>query len=379
MQTSVFLPMLAERYNLACSSFYGLEGSGIKWEGIPILPGLGGEYGNHSLVQHARRFFGGDPRGGLVVTLMDVWVLDASMASQLNLACWTPVDHDPAPPGVVDFFLNSGAVPIAMSRFGERMLGRLDPLYVPHGIDTSVYRPQDIKQARGESFPEGAFVVGMVAANKGRPSRKGFAQALMAFKRFHESHEDAFLYLHTVLDPSLAGGENLAGLIRQLEIPMDRVRVADQYAMLFEPYSHQEMARIYSAMDVLLNPALGEGFGLTVLEAQACGTPAIVTDFSAMQEVCGAGWHVKHQPYWTGQNSWQASPDVDDIVAALEECHGLKPQRRAKLAQSARAHAVKYDARRVFKQHWLPALRAVEQRLGSRDPVTVPSRLRAAA
>jgi glycosyltransferase involved in cell wall biosynthesis len=49
------------------------------------------------------------------------------------------------------------------------------------------------------------------------------------------------------------------------------------------------MAKIYSAMDVLLNPAMGEGFGITVLEAQACGTPAIVTDFSAMTEVCGGG------------------------------------------------------------------------------------------
>jgi glycosyltransferase involved in cell wall biosynthesis len=96
------------------------------------------------------------------------------------------------------------------------------------------------------------------------------------------------------------------------------------------------MAKLYSAMDVLLNPAMGEGFGVPVLEAQACGTPAIVTDFSAMQEVCGAGWHVAYERSWTGQNSWQASPDVDDIVSALEECYALRPGRRVALSQSAR-------------------------------------------
>jgi hypothetical protein len=42
------------------------------------------------------------------------------------------VDHEPAPPGVSNFFIKSGAIPIAMSKFGQMMLGRLDPLYVPH-------------------------------------------------------------------------------------------------------------------------------------------------------------------------------------------------------------------------------------------------------
>jgi glycosyltransferase involved in cell wall biosynthesis len=95
------------------------------------------------------------------------------------------------------------------------------------------------------------------------------------------------------------------------------------------------MAKIYSAMDVLLNPAMGEGFGITVLEAQACGTPAIVTEFSAMKEVCAAGWHVKWDPYWTGQNSWMATPDVDDIVSALEECYGLPDRQRQQLSEAA--------------------------------------------
>ena len=155
---------------------------------------------------------------------------------------------------------------------------------------------------------EDAFLVGMVAANKGRPSRKGFQQAFQAFKKFSDAHDDVYLYLHTTISPDVSAGENIPAILDALGVPPERVMTADQYRMMFDPYSHQSMAKIYSAMDVLLNPAMGEGFGIPVLEAQACGVPAIVTDFSAMQEVCGAGWHVKYQPHWTGQNSWQAEP-----------------------------------------------------------------------
>jgi hypothetical protein len=373
-QTGIFAPLLNEHYDVAISSFYGLEGSPIKWEGIPVLPGIGNEYGNQTLPQHAARYFG-SPRDGIVVTLMDVWVLDAQMAAGLNMACWVPIDSQPAPPLVTDFFRESAAIPIAMARFGADMLAEFDPLYVPHGIDTSVYQPIDKQTARHGAFPDDAFIVGMVAANKGRPSRKCFSQSLQAVARLMEAHDNVYLYLHTTLDPNMGAGENLPALLRSLAIPPDRIRVADQYSLLFNPLSHADMAKVYSAMDVLLNPAMGEGFGIPVLEAQACGTPAIVTDATAMQEVCQAGWRVKHSRYWTGLNTWQFTPDVDDIVSALEDCYGLPPGQRKKLSDSARGHAVTYDCRRVLKQHWLPALREVERRLEARRPQT----LRAAA
>jgi glycosyltransferase involved in cell wall biosynthesis len=380
VQTGLFAPMLAEHYEVAISAFYGLEGAPIKWDGIPVLPGLGGEYGNlGTLEQHAASYFGGDPKGGLVLTLMDVWVLEPKVGRGVNMACWTPVDHEPAPPKVVEFFMQSDAVPIAMSRFGERMLGRLDPLYCPHGIPTDIYKPLDKRRVRGGAFGDDAFVAGIVAANKGRPSRKCFAQALAAFALFAADKPNARLYLHTTLDPNIGGGENIAALIESLGIPPDHIRVADQYALQHAPYSQADMAKIFSALDVLLNPSLGEGFGIPIIEAAACGVPAIVTDHSAMREVCGAGWHVKHHPYWTALNSWQAIPDVDDIASALEECYRMAPARREKLSRLARAHAVKYDARRVFKQHMLPAVRAAEQRFADREPVTIPSRSKAAA
>ena len=376
-QTGLFAPRLAECYDLTISAFYGLDGSPIVWDGIPVLPGGMQDYGNYALPKHAAHVFDGDVRGGLVVTLLDVWIMQASMASGLNMACWVPVDHEPAPPRVTTFLMESGAVPIAMSKFGQQMLGRLDPLYVPHGIDTKTYRPRDRERIRRKyGVPEDAFLVGMVAANKGRPSRKGFSQAFQAFARFSEAHDNAYLYLHTMLDGALAEGENIVGLLSALGVPEEKVRACDQYRATSLPYTHDMMAEIYSAMDVLLNPAMGEGFGITVLEAQACGVPAIVTDFSAMREVCAVGWHVEHTPYWTGLDSWQAVAKPDDILSALEDCYARTPREIKQHAAAARKHALEYDIDHVFKQHMLPALRIVEQRFAARTPVHILSKAR---
>lgn len=379
-QTGLFAPQLAAHYDLAISSFYGLEGSPITWDGIPVFPGVGGQFGDEGLVQHAKHFFGGDPRDGLVVTLMDVWVLDTRWMEQINVAAWVPVDHDPAPPKVVQFFLDTGAVPIAMSQFGLQMLGRLDPLYVPHGIDTDTYRPHDKKAVREQvGIPKDAFLVGMVAANKGRPSRKGFSQAFQAFARFAERHDNALLYLHTAVTPGYGAGEDIPALLKALGIPQDRVMIADQYRVMYDPFSHESMAKIYSAMDVLMNPAMGEGFGIPVLEAQACGVPVVVTDFSAMRELAHAGWKVSHDRYWTGLNSWQAIPNVDEIATALEECHGLQDSQRKQLSKDARRHALKYALPRVVDEFMLPALRTAERRFSMQKPVTIKPRLKAAA
>ena len=49
--------------------------------------------------------------------------------------------------------------------------------------------------------------------------------------------------------------------------------------------SMEELAEIYTACDVLLNPSVEETFGMNVAEAAACGTGAIVVEGSACAEV----------------------------------------------------------------------------------------------
>jgi glycosyltransferase involved in cell wall biosynthesis len=372
-QTGLFAPMLAEHYDLAVSSFFGLDGARLNWNGIPVFPGMGETFGNEYLVGHAKSHFDDDPRGGLVFTLLDVWVLNPEMAKRLNMACWVPIDHEPVPPLVSDFFTNSAAVPIAMSRFGEeqlRMAG-FDPLYCPHGVDVDTYKPYERREVRKKfGVPNDAFLIGMVAANKGRPSRKCFQQALEAFRLFRETHDEALLYLHTVADPHMAGGEDIMALITSLGIPPGAVLLADQYRMLHDPFSGSAMGKVFSSFDVLLNPSAGEGFGIPVLEAAACGVPSIVTNFSAMPEVAGEmGWHVGCRKQWSGQRSWQMTPDVEEITVALQQAYGQSNAEAKRRSEMVRRHALGYAAPKVLVEHMLPSLEAAAERFEARKPV----------
>jgi glycosyltransferase involved in cell wall biosynthesis len=48
-----------------------------------------------------------------------------------------------------------------------------------------------------------------------------------------------------------------------------------------------DLAQLYNAAMCLVHPAFYEGFGLTPLEAMACGTPVIVANVSSLPEVVG--------------------------------------------------------------------------------------------
>lgn len=47
------------------------------------------------------------------------------------------------------------------------------------------------------------------------------------------------------------------------------------------------LIQIYNAADILLAPSIYEGFGFTILEAMACGTPVITSNVSSLPEVAG--------------------------------------------------------------------------------------------
>lgn len=64
------------------------------------------------------------------------------------------------------------------------------------------------------------------------------------------------------------------------------IGVADQVRFL-GGVPDEWMPALYSAAHALLHPAFHEGFGLTLVEAMACGTPVITSNTSAMPEVAG--------------------------------------------------------------------------------------------
>jgi glycosyltransferase involved in cell wall biosynthesis len=360
-QTNLFAPRIAalDDVDLAISSGYGLSGHHMKFAGITVYPG---EDWNRTVLQWANHHGRGEPV--TVITLMDVWPLDrqifATLEQQGRLACWCPVDHKPVPTQVLEFLETTKATPIAMSLFGQDELRNagLDPLYVPHGVDTDMFKPRDRTEIREMwNIDPDAFVVGMVANNQGQAlPRKAFSEAFAAFSLFREQHEDAILYLHCEMS-GFRQGIDLDRLITRSEIPPEAIKITDQVLMEFG-IPAGVMDGLYNVFDVLLSPSYGEGFGVPIIEAQACGTPVIVTDWTAMPELCGAGWlvdgtifdHPMAEAFWK-------RPDVDGIVDALEKAYVSRGDQE--IRDRARAFALDYDVNHVMAEYWIPALERI--------------------
>ena len=97
-----------------------------------------------------------------------------------------------------------------------------------------------------------------------------------------------------------------------------RIVFPDRYSY-YLGYPAEWMALLYNAADVLLAASMSEGFGIPLIEAQACGTPVITTDWTSMPEL--VRWGVAVPPadrFWvSGLESWWAWPDWRGVRDAL--------------------------------------------------------------
>lgn len=367
-QTKMMLPRLkADGHDVSVLGLFGhdagIEAFDTPSGPVPLWPKGSAHYALDVVDAQARAWLGDTP--GWVITLYDVWVL-AEVLKGFHVASWTPVDHRPVPPLVARWAKDHPT--IAMSRFGQEAFAEvgIESVYIPHGIEP-VFRPTPSDFRRQLEVPEGGFLVMMNAANI-KPvhlDRKAWQQNLRAFAIFARSHPDAVLYLHT--DPTRPGGFPIAKYLTYLGVPPEQLRIADLLAYRAGLINESTMASLYTAADVLLSCSMGEGFGLAVPEAMACGTPAIVSDFSAQPEiVADTGWKVDWEPWWDeDQRSDMVIPSIPVIVEALEEAYAERGTERAR-ERAAEAEArvrAEYDADTVYTERWRPYLADLEARL----------------
>jgi hypothetical protein len=372
VQTAQMVERLAgDGHEVAVACNFGLQGSETEWQGVKLYPTGVTPYSDDILMAHSQHWASGSDLPSLVVTLFDVWALKNPSIDRIpKLAAWVPIDHKPAPPEVSQWLQKPNVMPIAMSLFGSEMMKAdgIGHLYAPHAFDGKVFKPTPSfldaqgKRIRGRDImqveDESAFVVMMNSANKGRtPPRKCWGENLLAFGIFAQDKPDAILYLHT--DESAAlGGVDLRVLIRACGIRPEQVRFVNQYLYRMN-MPQTALASLYSDADVLLATSAGEGFGVPVIEAQACGTPVIVSNFTAQPELVGDGWIIDGQPLWDPfQNSWFFTPHVSQIVRALEAAY---ERPRGETSQDALDFAEAYEADRVYAEHWRPIMETLER------------------
>lgn len=349
---------MPEVEQMIISAYYGLHGGVVEWNKMIHIPPRSPNWGNDCLQLHSYH-----TNSDVVISLMDLWVIKPDMGQQGFLFCpWLPIDHDRIPPLVLER-MKLAYMPITMSKFGYNLAlieGVKNVRYVPHSVETKIYKPHSktVIEAEREKLgiPKDSYVIGIVAANKGWPSRKALPQMIEAISLFMDKHPDAFAYIHTMLTPEDAGAD-LPTLIRHFGHP-DRFVLPNPYLYL-QGYPNDEMSKIYSTFDVFMLTSMGEGFGCPIIEAQSCGVPVIVTDFSSMPElVAPGGYKVPYAYKWyTPMDAFQVLPDISKIVEALEDNYNLSNSKRKEKSKAARKFIVdNYDADKVVEEFWHPII-----------------------
>ncbi len=362
VQSALFAPRLKQLgHDLIFAAFYGLQGAPLNTGDMMVLPGSKDAYGNDVMVADFHR-----NKADITITLIDAWIFNPQVTSQIKWVPYFPIDSDPLPP-IVAQILRTAFKPIAYSKFGVEKCKEagISVEYVPHGVDTNAFAPMDkleARQALNKAMGEEQFLVSIVAANKGNPSRKCFDQQIRAFAEFNKRHPNSVLYLHTDTHGGY-DGENIGRIVQMADIPTACIATPPEYEFMRGFIDQKYMRCVYNASDVLLNATRGEGFGVPIIESMACGTPAIVTDCTAMPELVdvGAGYKAKVADKFFYMDSYQFIPSVASIVDCLEQAYADKQSGKlAEMGIKAREGMVReYDADHVTQTYWKPVLERI--------------------
>jgi len=366
------LPRLHQAgHDLALAAFYGWGGTiaDLDVGGAPlrIYPPAADTYFNDIIDRHVAHF-----RADVVITLQDVWILDRWGQRDFRWCPWLPVDTSPVSEAV-RVALDGCHTPLAYCAWARRELvaaGFLRARTVPFGVDLDLHQPRDPQTCRKRlGLPDG-FLAGMVAANSSDPSRKSLPEVLLAWRDWLSGGGEGHLYLHTTLTPKGRAGHgiDLIGLLATLDLPWStlddpnperRARAAilfpAQYRMWAGDVDDAELSDLYNSLDVLLAPSQAEGFGIPIIEAQACGVPVVTLHTTAMPELTWNGVCLNPlQPIWEDQGGWRGIAPVAGIRDAIERAA------RGGFARGVPEQVRDYDWDVMVARDWLPFLDELE-------------------
>jgi glycosyltransferase involved in cell wall biosynthesis len=199
---------------------------------------------------------------------------------------------------------------------------------IPAGVDTRIFRPIADSRVKsqwristfGEDVPFLLYV--------GKPTkRRNLPSLIRAF---------GLLKLqHAIPHKLLLVGTALPGTPFQ--------HVVTQLGLEREVFTlgfarHDQIALAYNAADLLVYPSSHEGFGMPVLEAMACGTPALALNNTAFPEFAGGIAHLVEDAEVETLSSGMARA-LDDTTW------------RARASQEGPLRAAFYDWRPITRQY----------------------------
>ena len=279
----------------------------------PALPSGSNGYDYHGLQRFIGSIFGRDPEvrpsWDLIFTLNDPFVLDRRVHSgngtmemlvkaQLayilqedaekwfKIVSYWPVDGEVKPNWVKDTMALPD-VPVMYTHYGmDEMIRANNHLFenkisdieerssvIYHGYDHEHFFPitdKDAKEFRKEFFQgkvsDETFLISVIGRNQ---VRKDIPRALKVFAEFKKRRPDSVLYINAKVDDVWGDLKQYAAVFG-LDVENDVLFPAS-----FSPNSGlklETLNKIYNTSDVILSTNIGEGFGLSYVEAMGAGT-----------------------------------------------------------------------------------------------------------
>ncbi len=111
--------------------------------------------------------------------------------------------------------------------------------------------------------------------------RKDIPRSILAYKDVHELDPDTLLYLHMSVKDQ---GWNLDEVVKGMGLDMTSDVIFPQHFGPNKGFPIQTLNAIYNATDCVVSTALGEGWGLSWIEAMATKTPVIMPNNTALTE-----------------------------------------------------------------------------------------------
>jgi GT2 family glycosyltransferase len=209
---------------------------------------------------------------------------------------------------------------------------------IPLGVDPDYFHPG----IPGYPNPTGEFVF---LSNFEWGERKEPWLLLKTFNDVFSAREPVRLLCKIInLDPMLHVGEE----IRRLELKESGGKIS---FIFNREFPHYQLGSFYRSVDCYISASRGEGWNMPLMEAMACGLPAIATDWGAHTEFVheGIAYPLRIRgtvpaeakcPYYEGF-SW-AEPDPEHLRHLLREVFENREKARAKGAAAAREMAEKW-------------------------------------
>lgn len=292
--------------------------------------------------------------------------------SPAKVIFYFPSDGGGGLPRQCENILRKVDCPIAMSQFGQTQVKdiyNIDNHCIPHAVDTDVFYPltnEDKLKLKKSKGIDGKFVIGTVARNQGR---KMLDRTFKIFRKYADMDPNAILLLHT--DPNdVAQVFSMIDIIKRYNL---QNRIVFTGTSWYKGFDYKKMNEVYNMMDAFFLTTSGEGFGIPIIEAMACGIPVIATDYTTTKELVkdhDAGLGIDLVGTTSEENpdvheheiidgTMTGSWDVERGICSLKDCitklYYLRnnPKRMEEMGKNGRTAVLKYYDWRITGPKWI--------------------------